>query len=70
MKPFSKYHLLTRPAHSLALSLTYSLALVSVLLAFPNLAQAQAKDSDTHYGIGLGVIPSDEGYKGIGLKQL
>ena len=37
-------------------------------MAAPIEALAQAKVSDTNYGIGLGVIPSDEGYKGIGLK--
>ena len=53
------------------LNLSKSIAgtcIACAFLAAPLTAQAQAKVPDTHYGIGLGVIPSDEGYKGIGLK--
>ena len=53
------------------LNLSKSIASTCIACAFlaaPIEALAQAKVSDTNYGIGLGVIPSDEGYKGIGLK--
>ena len=53
------------------LNLSKSIASTCIACAFlaaPISALAQAKVPDTNYGIGLGVIPSDEGYKGIGLK--
>jgi outer membrane scaffolding protein for murein synthesis (MipA/OmpV family) len=53
------------------LNLSKSIASTCIACAIfvaPIAAQAQAKVPDTNYGIGLGVIPSDEGYKGIGLK--
>ena len=53
------------------LNLSKSIASTCIACAFlaaPIEALAQAKVSDTNYGIGLGVTTSDEGYKGIGLK--
>ncbi|HMS26131.1 MAG TPA: MipA/OmpV family protein [Burkholderiaceae bacterium] len=46
-----------------------STCIACAFLTTPFALFAQTKISDTEYGVGLGVIPSDEGYKGIGLKS-